>query len=129
MRALIWSLILALILTMIACGPEAPRGRLDHSMPPAQCSATKPAETMIPIGAFGRRSAHGRDLSDAYVEILVAAGEPSLFCGASPGQESFRLTRLDWTGVPLTIRLDVSTDKASLIAVKLEAPTWNFPPG
>jgi hypothetical protein len=62
-----------------------------------------------------------------YGLFLTAMHEPSLSCGA--GQpDTYRLTRLEYTGVPVAVR--VSKRGSGLLTwTKLEAPTWMLPPG
>jgi hypothetical protein len=60
--------------------------------------------------------------------ILRAMSEGSLSCGPSEAEE-YRLTRLEYTGVPVATTVKAGPGSPIVRAVKLEAPTWLMPPG
>lgn len=84
-----------------------------------------PLDYLVPRGELipGKPS-----LREAYSELLRAMGEPSLLCGPVAGV-TIRVGILPWTGAPAIARLNHSADRTDATVVKLEAPTWNFPPG
>jgi hypothetical protein len=66
-----------------------------------------PSDALVPPRDPGVRTLH-----TVYPDLLRAMKVPSLSCG--PGSaEAYRVARLQWTGAP----------------VRLEAPSWNPPPG
>lgn len=67
-------------------------------------------------------------LREAYTTLLSAMGEPPLYCG--PARDvTVRLGVLPWTGAPAVVRVSHYGNQTEVTVVKLEAPTWNFPPG
>jgi hypothetical protein len=58
----------------------------------------------------------------------MALREPSLYCGDHHG-EMYRLSRLEWTGIPVFVTLAITNEAPAMTVVKLQGPAWNLPPG
>ena len=93
------------------------------------CGVGAGANRYLPEGLLFPASPYPRSLRDDYSTLLAAISEPSLFCGHGSGSLTYRLARLEWAGVPLIIRVELSDATGTMWLLKLEAPSWNFPPG
>jgi hypothetical protein len=119
---------------LAACTPptEDSLPALNRSvMAKPSCDGLSPFEAYVPPDRLVPRGelVPGKpSLRQSYTELLRAMGEPSLFCGPVAGL-AIRLGVLRWTGVPAVVRLSEQRDRTDVTIVKLEAPTWNFPPG
>ncbi len=67
-------------------------------------------------------------LREYYGGFLDAMHEPSVYCRRE-GRQSVRLLRLEYTGVPVSVRVEHDGRTITAHVVKLEAPTWQLPPG
>ena len=93
------------------------------------CGGGSSSSLYFPEGVLLPPGRLPRNLRDDYAALLAATDEPSLFCGHGTLSLTYRLARLEWAGVPLIIRVEVSDAGNTMSLLKLEAPSWNFPPG
>jgi hypothetical protein len=95
----------------------------------SECPDRATAEHFIPSDALIPRDDPGvRLLHTVYPDLLRAMKVRSLSCGPDTS-EAYRVARLQWTGAP--VAMDVSGERGhrQLSYVRLEAPSWNLPPG
>jgi hypothetical protein len=106
--------------------PEVGRRGVPASMScvdPSDAGYYLPPEVLQPVGDYATFELRAR-----YAQLLRAMKEPPLYCG--PGvADGYRLAPLDWAGSPTVVRITRLKKGAALSLVKLEAPTWNVPPG
>jgi hypothetical protein len=82
-----------------------------------------PSEALVPPRDPGVRTLH-----TVYPDLLRAMKIASLSCG--PGSaEAYRVARLQWTGAPVVMDVSGESGRRQLSYVRLEAPSWNLPPG
>lgn len=93
------------------------------------CGNSVDALHYFPVSAWNpQRSTADDQTHEYYANFLRAMGEPSLSCGAG-ANDAYRVTRLEHTGVPVTVRIARTASGIQVSSTKLEAPTWNLPPG
>jgi hypothetical protein len=90
---------------------------------PSDAGYYLPPEVLQPLGNYSPW-----ELRPRYAQLLRAMNEPPLYCGPAVA-DSYRLAPLDWAGSPTVVRITRLKKGAALSLVKLEAPTWNVPPG
>lgn len=91
----------------------------------SSAEAYVPHDRLVPSGELLPRMP---SLREFYTELLRAMGEPPMFCGPVDS-EIVRLGVLTWTGAPAIVRVSHADGRTDVTIVKLEAPTWNLPPG
>ena len=94
-----------------------------------ECAAATGPDAYLPRAVLWPPDELPRILRDDYSTLLAAIDEPSLFCGNGIRSEAYRLARLEWAGVPLVVRFEPANTTGTMRVLKLEAPSWNFPPG
>jgi hypothetical protein len=112
-----------------ACSPAPPMVRAAGWPVRAECPARTTPEHFLPSDALVPPTDPGvRTLHTVYPDLLRAMNLRSLSCGAD-GAEAYRVARVQWTGAP--VAMDVSGERGhrQLSYVRLEAPSWNLPPG
>lgn len=109
--------------------PAIPDPGLRGSSALSHCDGSNGAEFYFPPDILLHRAFNlAGSAREDYATFLRKFREPSLYCGAVEG-ESYRLMRLARAGTPVSVRIVRTVSGASVTVAKLQAPTWNLPPG